>query len=121
MITENNPISGFETFLFGRARGHVRGAGWTHCRRTCHPWRAMPTPTEKGPERSSLRGAQFIGLGIEMVVPIVLLMYVGYRLDAWLGSKPWLFLLGALLGIAVGFYGMFKRVGIIGNRSGEKR
>ena len=31
------------------------------------------------------------------------------------------FLLGALLGIAVGFYGMFKRVGIIGNRRGEKR
>ncbi len=56
-----------------------------------------------------------------MVAPIVLLMWVGYRLDAWLGSKPWLFLLGAVLGIAVGFYGMFKRVGIIGNRPGEKR
>jgi len=81
----------------------------------------METPPEKGPEERSLQGTQFIGLGVEMVVPIVLLMYVGYRLDAWLGSKPWLFLLGALLGIAVGFYGMFKRVGIIGNRRGEKR
>jgi len=83
-------------------------------------WRAMEKPPEKSPGGPTIQGAQFIGLGIEMVVPIVLLMYVGYRLDAWLGSKPWLFLLGALLGIAVGFYGMFKRVGIIGNRSGEK-
>jgi F0F1-type ATP synthase assembly protein I len=81
----------------------------------------MDTPPAKGPEESSLKGTQFISLGIEMVVPIVLLMYIGYRLDAWLGSKPWLFLLGALLGIAVGFYGMFKRVGIIGNRRGKKR
>ncbi|MEE8411618.1 MAG: AtpZ/AtpI family protein, partial [Acidobacteriota bacterium] len=64
--------------------------------------------------------AQFIGMGFEMVVPIVLLMYVGYRLDAWLGSRPWLFVLGALLGIAVGFYVMFKRVGILGSRGGEK-
>ncbi len=74
----------------------------------------------KRPSGPALKGAQFIGLGFEMVVPIVLLMYVGYRLDAWLSSKPWLFLLGAFLGIAVGFYGMFKRVGILGNRRGEK-
>jgi len=74
----------------------------------------------EGPPGPPLKGVQFMSLGIEMVVPIVLLMYVGYRLDAWLGSRPWLFLLGAFLGIAVGFYGMFKRVGILGNRDGDK-
>ena len=74
----------------------------------------------KRPPGPALKGAQFIGLGFEMVVPIVLFMYVGYRFDAWLGSRPWLFLLGALLGIAVGFYVMFKRVGILGSRGGEK-
>ncbi len=83
-------------------------------------WRRMESPPQKGSTGPTLKGAQFIGLGFEMVVPVVLLMYVGYRLDAWLGSKPWLFLLGALLGIAVGFYSMFKRVGILGNRRGEK-
>ena len=72
------------------------------------------------PPGPHLKGAQFIGLGFEMAVPFVLLMYVGYRLDAWLGSRPWLLVLGALLGIAVSFYGMFKRVGILGNRRGEK-
>ncbi len=80
----------------------------------------MEPPPEKEPEGPTIQGAQFIGLGIEMVVPIVLLMYVGYRLDAWLGSRPYLFLLGAFLGFAVGFYGMFKRVGMLGNRRGEK-
>ena len=81
----------------------------------------METPPEKGPQGPSLSGAQFIGLGIEMVVPVVLLMYVGYRLDAWVGSKPGLVVLGTFLGIAVSFYGMFKRVGVLGNRRGEKR
>ena len=80
----------------------------------------METPPGKGPTGPSLKGTQFIGLGFEMVVPIVLLMYVGYQLDAWLGSRPYLFLLGAFLGFAVGFYGMLKRVGVLGNRRGEK-
>ena len=80
----------------------------------------MESPPEKGPGKPTLKGTEFIGLGIEMVVPIVLLMYVGYRLDAWLDSRPYLFLLGAFLGFAVGFYGMLKRVGVLGNRRGEK-
>jgi ATP synthase protein I len=81
----------------------------------------MSTPPEKPAGQAPVKGLQFVSLGFEMVAPIVLLMYVGYRLDMWLGSKPWLFLVGALLGIAVGFYGMFKRVGILGNRDGESQ
>lgn len=50
------------------------------------------------------------GLGFEIAVPIVLLMYVGYRLDGWWETTPWLFLVGAILGIAIGFYNFFKRV-----------
>lgn len=49
-------------------------------------------------------------MGLELALPIVLLMYGGYRLDVWLGTEPWLMALGALLGVAVGFYGFFKRV-----------
>ncbi|HXV74992.1 MAG TPA: AtpZ/AtpI family protein [Candidatus Polarisedimenticolaceae bacterium] len=52
----------------------------------------------------------FIGAGIEMAVAIVLFMYVGYRLDGWLASAPWCFVGGALVGVAVAFYGFFKRV-----------
>jgi F0F1-type ATP synthase assembly protein I len=51
-----------------------------------------------------------MGLGMEIAVPIVLCMYVGYRVDRWLETSPWWFLVGAFLGIAVGFYNFFRRV-----------
>jgi F0F1-type ATP synthase assembly protein I len=63
---------------------------------------------------------QFVGLGIEMVAPIVLFMYVGYRLDLHFKTTPWIFLVGAFAGIGVGFYSMFKRVGILGPKKGPK-
>lgn len=53
---------------------------------------------------------QFLGLGFEMIVPIVLFMFAGYMLDGWLDSGPWLFLVGALAGIAVAFYVLFRRI-----------
>jgi F0F1-type ATP synthase assembly protein I len=46
-------------------------------------------------------------------------MLIGRWADARLGTEPWLALVGALLGIAVGFYSMFKRVGLIGRGSGK--
>jgi len=52
----------------------------------------------------------FMGLGIEMAVSFVLFMYAGHRLDGWLGTAPWLFVTGALVGVAVAFYVFFRRV-----------
>jgi len=49
-------------------------------------------------------------MGLEIALPIVLFMFLGYRLDAWLGTQPWFLAGGALLGVAVGFYGFFRRV-----------
>jgi F0F1-type ATP synthase assembly protein I len=37
-------------------------------------------------------------------------MYAGYRLDRWLDTKPWWFLVSALLGVALAFYNFFRRV-----------
>jgi ATP synthase protein I len=51
-----------------------------------------------------------IGLGFEMAVPVVLFLFAGYKLDQWLGSTPWLLVLGAFLGMIVGFYSLYKRV-----------
>lgn len=50
------------------------------------------------------------GLGFEIAVPVVLFIYLGYRLDGWLGSEPWLLVLGALLGATLGAYGFARRV-----------
>jgi F0F1-type ATP synthase assembly protein I len=37
-------------------------------------------------------------------------MYAGRWLDGRLGTGPWFFLVGALLGVAVGFWSFFRRV-----------
>ena len=52
----------------------------------------------------------FVGLGFEIAVPVVLFMYLGYKLDGWLDSKPWCLALGALLGVGVGTYSFIRRV-----------
>jgi len=63
-----------------------------------------------------------MGLGIEMAVPVVLCMYVGYRVDRWLETVPWFFLVGAFLGITVSFYNLFRRVLSPGRKpDGEQR
>jgi F0F1-type ATP synthase assembly protein I len=62
----------------------------------------------------------FFGLGFEITVPVVLLMYVGYKLDGWLGTEPWLMSLGALLGIAVGIYTFIRRV-VTPGRGGNRK
>ena len=61
------------------------------------------------------------GLGFEIAVPVVLFMFAGYKADGWLGTEPWLFVVGALLGVTVGFYSFFKRVLQFGQGSRGKK
>jgi F0F1-type ATP synthase assembly protein I len=52
----------------------------------------------------------FASLGFETVAPVVLFLFAGYLLDGWVDSQPWFLLGGALLGIVVGMYNLFRRV-----------
>jgi F0F1-type ATP synthase assembly protein I len=45
-----------------------------------------------------------------LVGGILLLGGIGYALDGWLDTGPWLLLAGLLLGIVVGFYELVKTV-----------
>jgi F0F1-type ATP synthase assembly protein I len=45
-----------------------------------------------------------------LIGAIVLLGGLGYVLDRWRGTSPWLFLGGMLLGMIVGFYELAKVV-----------
>ena len=40
-----------------------------------------------------------MGLGVQMVLTMVLFAGGGYYLDQWLGTEPWLLLVGALVGM----------------------
>ena len=54
---------------------------------------------------SSMREAgPYFGLGIELTISMVFFVIVGYFADQWLGTAPWLLVLGIALSIvATGF------------------
>jgi ATP synthase protein I len=59
------------------------------------------------------------GVGLTLVISTVLGFWGGYVLDRWLGSAPWLMLVGLLLGIASGFVNLFRAAGIFGREGGQ--
>ena len=60
------------------------------------------------------------GVGLTLVISTVLGLYGGRVLDRWLGTSPWLMLVGLLLGIAAGFLNLFRAVGMFdGERERE--
>ena len=49
-------------------------------------------------------------IGITLVVATVIGLAGGYYLDRWLGTSPWLTLIGLVFGIAAGFVNLFRAV-----------
>ena len=66
-----------------------------------------PQQSNRPPGQSPMA---FASLGLELVVTVVLLTYGGYWLDDRLGTLPVFVLIGVFLGMAVGFYNVFRRV-----------
>jgi len=59
-----------------------------------------------GSSRSGL-GLAF-RLGVELVSALILGVAIGYLLDRWLGTKPWLLILFFILGSAAGLLNVFR-------------
>ena len=49
-------------------------------------------------------------IGLALVISTVIGLAGGYYLDRWLGTSPWLTLIGLLFGIAAGFVNLFRAV-----------
>jgi ATP synthase protein I len=49
-------------------------------------------------------------LGLTLVIATMIGFAIGYYLDSKLGTKPWLTLAFFLIGVAAGFYTVFKEV-----------
>ena len=49
-------------------------------------------------------------IGIALVLATVIGMVAGYYADQWLGTSPWLLLVGLAFGIAAGFVSMYRSV-----------
>ena len=73
----------------------------------------MVDPNRQNPDGQRSGGAspfQFVGLGFELVVPLLLGLFGGQWLDRRYGTAPWLLLAGVILGAVVGFLNLYRRV-----------
>ena len=55
-------------------------------------------------------GARFLGIGLTWVGSTVLFLYLGKLVDKWVGTDQVFTIVGALVGIAAGFYYVFRQV-----------
>ena len=90
-------------------------------------------PADESPERkpkkssSSLLGsamgdaAPYLGLGIELMISMVFFVILGYFADGWLGTTPWLLIVGAVLGMVATGVTLWKTVQDIDARKRPKK
>jgi|MudIll2142460700_1097286.scaffolds.fasta_scaffold577699_1 ATP synthase protein I len=55
-------------------------------------------------------------IGVGMVAATAIGLLLGYGLDSLLGTRPWLTLIFAILGIVAGFLNMLRDVGLLKRR-----
>jgi ATP synthase protein I len=63
-----------------------------------------------GEESSWKALAELSSIGMTLVLATVIGLAGGYYLDLWLGTSPWLIMIGLGLGIAAGFVNFFRSV-----------
>lgn len=73
-----------------------------------------PVKDSKGLENVAL----ITQVGISMVTPILLGLYIGKKLDGWLNTSPLFLLILIILGIGASFTNLFK---IVEKSSGNKK
>ena len=78
--------------------------------------------------RAFFRAAQFASVGLEMGIAIAIGAGIGYLLDKWLKTSPWLLIVFLLFGVAAGFKGLYdaarrasKDVSASNRHTGETR
>ncbi len=82
------------------------------------------TPKKSG---SSLFGsamgdaAPYLGLGIEIMISMVFFVVLGYFADGWLGTTPWLLIVGAVLGMVATGVTLWKTVQDMDARSRARK
>jgi ATP synthase protein I len=60
--------------------------------------------------------ARLSTVGLSLVAATAIGLLIGYWLDKWLGTGPWLTMVFTLFGIAAGFLNLFRDLGLLGRR-----
>jgi len=66
-------------------------------------------PLKKGSFASG-PAAQFMGLGLQFVLSLLLFLYLGQWVDGKLGTSPWFMILGVFTGASAAFYSMYRKL-----------
>lgn len=81
-------------------------------------------PREDRQDRAPIPGAaEYMGVGLQFALSILVFLYAGRWLDEKLGTSPWLLMLGVLVGFGAALYSMVRKLGKQGSRrarDGEK-
>jgi ATP synthase protein I len=78
---------------------------------------------DRGPNRDSIgAGLGFaLRIGIELVAALAIGVGIGFLLDRWLGTVPWLMVVFFFLGSAAGFLNVYRAVSGYGYAAGYSR
>ncbi len=68
----------------------------------------MVAPDESKRGGTVIRYAKYSALPFEFVGSIAAGVFLGGKLDAWLGTEPWLTLAMTIVGTVIGFYRMIQ-------------
>jgi ATP synthase protein I len=71
----------------------------------------MPPPAKKPLSETMRTLGALSTVGFSFVLAIVIAVWVGWMLDRWLGTSPWLFLLFFVLGLAAGVLNVYRTAG----------
>ena len=58
--------------------------------------------------------ARLSTIGITLVAATAIGLAIGYWLDRWIGTSPWLTMVFTLFGIVAGFLNLFRDLGLLG-------
>jgi len=57
--------------------------------------------------------ARLSTIGITLVAATAIGLAIGYWLDRWMGTSPWLTMVFTLFGIVAGFLNLFRDLGLV--------
>ncbi len=74
--------------------------------------RPQPAPIPGGTPGKSEQSGSAMGAGLrtasELVTGVAVGGFIGWQLDAWLGTKPWLSIAFFILGVMAGFWNVMR-------------
>lgn len=78
-------------------------------------------PAEEAPGSERGKGLSFaLRIGTELVAGIAVGVGIGWLLDRWLGTKPWLMIAFFVLGALAGMMNVYRSVAGLGQQVGYK-